>query len=161
MNDPHTDDPITRALSPEGVERRDAMLASLMADMRRVHARRRARRLTVFAAAPALLMAIALFAALRMLTPAPTPLTTGRVDGAADAPTVPATSERPAATIEFVRTSDGNQQSGAASIILIDDDQLLDTLASINRPTGLVRAGGRVWLTSAVADDAPRTDRSL
>jgi hypothetical protein len=131
-----------------------------MDDMRRVHVRRRARRRMVYTTAPALLMALALVAALRMLTPA-TPPIAGQLGGAADPPPQLQASDRLAAIIEFVRTSDGTHQSGAANIVLIDDDQLLDVLASINRPTGLVRAGGRVWLTDAVADEAPRTDHSL
>jgi hypothetical protein len=143
MNEPHTDDPITRELSPEGAVRRDAMLAGLMDDMRRVHVRRRARRRMVYTTTPA------------------TPPIAGQLGGAADPPPQLQASDRLAAIIEFVRTSDGTHQSGAANIVLIDDDQLLDALASINRPTGLVRAGGRVWLTDAVADEAPRTNRSL
>ncbi len=35
----------------------------------------------------------------------------------------------------------------------IGDDDLLATLASIGRPTGLVRMSGRAWLTRDVADE--------
>jgi hypothetical protein len=39
-----------------------------------------------------------------------------------------------------------------ARIEMLDDRQLCDALASIGRPAGIVRSGGRVWLTSAVTD---------
>jgi len=42
--------------------------------------------------------------------------------------------------------------------ISVTDRELLDLLNEIGRPSGLVRANGRVWLTAAVTDDelAPR-----
>jgi hypothetical protein len=35
---------------------------------------------------------------------------------------------------------------------VIDDDALLDELAAIGRPTGLIRAAGSVRLTARIAD---------
>jgi hypothetical protein len=45
---------------------------------------------------------------------------------------------------------------------MLDDEALLEELAAIGRPTGLVRAEGRAWLTANVAnpppDDEPTAD---
>jgi hypothetical protein len=36
----------------------------------------------------------------------------------------------------------------------MSDQDLLRELAHLNRPAGLVRAGGKVWLTRPVTDEA-------
>jgi len=43
--------------------------------------------------------------------------------------------------------------SGNVSIVqTLSDSELLEMLAAMNRPAGLVRAGDRTWLTRSVAD---------
>ena len=38
----------------------------------------------------------------------------------------------------------------------LSDDELLATLASMNKPTGLIRSEGRVWLTTDVTTEVMR-----
>ena len=43
--------------------------------------------------------------------------------------------------------------SEAITVRVINDDELLKLLADMGRPTGLVRTGGRAWLTTQVTDE--------
>jgi hypothetical protein len=55
--------------------------------------------------------------------------------------------EAPTTRIERVT---GGYRTGLVKVI--DDDELVLRLAEIDRPAGLIRTEGRVWLTSAVVD---------
>ncbi len=99
---------------------RDRMLTELTAAMHRHHARRRAYRR---ATAP---LAIAAIATGAILIARPLPQPRGQAD-----PVVTVVRNEPRTGL--IRT--------------IGDDELLDRLAEIARPTGLIRSEGRVWLT--------------
>jgi hypothetical protein len=65
-----------------------------------------------------------------------------------------------ASSIEIVRDTPSNTlitvyHSSVVDLasISVSDHELLDLLNEMGRPTGLVRANGRVWLTAAVTDD--------
>jgi hypothetical protein len=55
-----------------------------------------------------------------------------------------------AAPTPRVERVSGDYRTGIVKVI--DDDELVLRLAEIDRPAGLIRTEGRVWLTSAVAD---------
>lgn len=83
--------------------------------------------------------------------PAPTPITIVRSD--------PASLGR-----WTVRTDPGAlvaastpMHPSTTAIEILDDRRLLDLLASIGRPAGLVRSGGRTWLTREVTDPLPES----
>jgi hypothetical protein len=42
----------------------------------------------------------------------------------------------------------------AVHVVRLSDEQLLQELAAMNRPAGLVRAANKAWLTRQVTDDA-------
>ncbi len=99
---------------------RDRMLTELTAAMHRHHARRRVyRRATASLAIAAIAVSAVLIA-----RPSPEP-------------------RRPADLVVTVVRN--GPRTGL--IRTIGDDELLDTLAEIARPTGLIRSEGRVWLT--------------
>ncbi len=100
---------------------RDRMLTQLTAAMHRHHARRRGYRRT---AASVAIVAIATGAVLIAL-PLPEPR-----DQALPVVTVVRNTPRTG----LIRT--------------IGDDELLDRLSEIARPTGMIRSEGRVWLTN-------------
>ena len=130
-------------LSPAGEARRDAMLGELIGTMRRVHRRRRTRRAAL---ATACMIALSgSLTALVLLSQSPPQQGERLVEG-----------PRPSAVFAMVSTDPGVlQRYGArptSAVQLIDDDALLAELTAIDRPTGLVRSGGRVWLTENVVD---------
>lgn len=128
------------ALSQAGRVRADAMLTSLTAHMQRTHRNRRARRRAATIAAPTLL-AVAAVALMRFPSRSP------RSD-TSPAPRVIARAEPTGPLITIVRSN-----ASIVEQVAISDNQLLDTLAAMDRPVGLVRSGDRVWLTRDVTDD--------
>ncbi len=132
--------------------RREAMLGDLVATMQRLHRRRRIRRRVVTAAAGLTLAAASTWLlASRQVAP-PTPLAPPTPHAVAPAPSM----QSPPAGRSIIRRV-GLQRTG--QIHSIDDDELIARLAEIDRPTGLIRAEGRVWLTEAVVDDEPSAGR--
>ncbi len=99
---------------------RDRMLTELTAAMHRHHARRRGYRRAGAS------LAIVAIAAGAVLIARPMPEDRGQAD-----PVVTVVRNEPRTGL--IRT--------------IGDDELLDRLAEIARPTGLIRSEGRVWLT--------------
>ncbi len=129
-------------LSPAGRRRRDTMLGDLLRTMGAVHRRRRRRR-----RARATGALIALAVALTAAVPA---FRLPRVPGP------PPRAAAPRVTVEFV-VSDPTildrcaiPPSMARRTTILDDEALVTALAAIDRPSGLVRTGGRVWLTNDV-----------
>ena len=135
-------------LSDAGRARREAMLGELITQMQRLHRRRRVERT---AAASACLVALLIGLSL-LAMPARGPAT--HLPRVAETP-------KPAAdaSIEIVRTDPSVLQRFAARTtsraILLDDEALLDELAAMGRPAGLIRSGDRVWLTADVIDQPP------
>ncbi len=99
---------------------RDRMLTELTAAMHRHHARRRGYRRAATS------VAIVAIAAGAVLIARPSPESPGRAD-----PVVTVVRNTPRTGL--IRT--------------IGDDELLDRLTEIARPTGMIRSEGRVWLT--------------
>jgi hypothetical protein len=142
-------------LSSRGRERRDAMLDELRDTMRHLHRARRTRRSAVaITASLAILIGLSVIA-----LPNPTiraPGTTAIIEPG----------DVPAARITIVHTDPTVLSRYAAGptprVRMLDDEALLEELAAIGRPTGLVRAEGRAWLTANVAnpppDDEPTAD---
>jgi hypothetical protein len=134
---------MTEQLHFEKKDRREAMLDELIVAMRHHHRRRRRLRST---AAWGLLLAVAGGTWIVRAQHVAQPL---RFDPTiADPPQVKAA----APWIEHVS---GGYRTGLVKVI--DDDELVVRLAEIDRPAGLIRTEGRVWLTSAVADAEIKT----
>ena len=148
-------DPFERELKPR-------LLPALLREVEARRTRRERGRRWAGAAALLLVAPAAMFTAMRSATP----LGIGPQTFIARKPSEPANA------IQFIRTTAGQLASWSvrtdpAALARsearlapiqpewLDDDALLRLLASIGRPTGIVRTGGRVWLTADVADRAP------
>ena len=135
-------------LSPEGEARRAAIRADLMSRVERtVRARRRRRRAVTGTVVLTLIVGAGWLTAgfVHRSTPsggvgAPSGIGPGAVSQSPD-PRGPVVIERSATRID-------------PADVAIGDDELLDLLASLGRPTGLARIHGRTILTSAVTDNA-------
>jgi hypothetical protein len=128
---------MTEQLHPERKDRRETMLDELIVAMRHHHRRRRQVRT---AALWCLLLAVAggtWIVRARQVGRPP-----GFDNTHAHLPL-----ESPAPRVERVS---GGYRTGLVKVI--DDDELVLRLAEIDRPAGLIRTEGRVWLTTAVAD---------
>ncbi len=155
------------ALSETGIGRRDRMLNELVGHMRQAHAARRTRRRSAIAAFAILVLFVgAAVLSQRTINPS------AQVDHGSVAaigktsPIKPSEPTAPAAVIVRFHTQPDivaryaagtNQDSSATAMRVasrLTDDELLSMLATMERPTGLIRADGRVWLTRNVADDA-------
>ncbi len=110
--------------------RRETMLPELIAAMKRHHRRRRIRRRL---GAGGALVGVAAGGA--WIVRAQSPAQPSRTPGP------------PAPLIAVV-----GQDSRTGLVRVIDDDELGRRLVEIDRPAGLIRTEGRVWLTGAVAD---------
>lgn len=157
-------------LSELGAVRRDAMLAELLAEMNAMHRRRRQRRTAALIAAPVVAVSAAVI--FWLANSAGTgPQRSGRgSELVADAPQRQPSIEperQPGAAasehektsmvgVEYVKTeigiADRYRAVSAPNVERLDDAALLDTLARLNRPAGLIRSQGRVWLTADVTD---------
>lgn len=143
-------------LSPAGRQRRERMLEDLIGEMRQS---RSVRRRTALLAAPAAL-ALAIILILRLglpFAPRPSdgPLAVRERGGTPEA--LPPRTPTSAAIITIVQTRPYAVDHYRASTSprtaeRISDSELLSALAFINRPSGLVRSGERVWLTRDVTD---------
>ncbi len=127
-------------LSPAGMARRESMLVELDAAMRRRNIRRVAVR-SIAAAAPLVLIAAVIWG--RCNTPS-APGTT---------PVAQAPGPAPASFVRLVQTDPDIVRrmtvvDARPRVDLISDDELQSLLASLGRPTGLVRTQGRVTLVS-------------
>ncbi|MHC4129704.1 MAG: hypothetical protein ACYSWT_07065 [Planctomycetota bacterium] len=122
-------------LGHQRAARRETMLQDLTAAMRRHHRRRRLRRI---AAAWGLLLAVAGAAWIVRAQPATRPVWPDKDLRKVEIP-VP----------RVVRVT-GGYRTGLVAII--DDDELVTRLTEIDRPAGLIRTEGRVWLTGTVVD---------
>lgn len=138
-------------LSEKGRHRREAMLVSLEEQMRAIHRRRRLRKRAMIVGAP--LAAVAALAAVFAIPPhgpGQGPDSVGS-DELAQRPA------SPAMIVEFIQTdpSIAERYRVAAqghSIAILSDHALLDALAQLGRPAGLVQSGDHAWVTRDVAD---------
>jgi hypothetical protein len=124
-------------------DRRETMLEGLIDVMRRHHRRRRIRRRVGTAGAVVLVAACGAW-----IVRAQQPDPPERIVNT------------PAKSITVVG---GEYRTGLVRVI--DDDELVQRLVDIDRPAGLVRSEGRIWLTGAVTDGergpADETDSAL
>ena len=148
-------------LSPAGLARRDEMLGELMGSMRRLHRRRRSARRAISAA-----VFVTLVAGLSLLA-RPRPVAEEApiaVVEESSEPEVPDASPR-RINIELVRTDASVlarlATSPASRATELDDQALLSELAAMDRSAGLIRMGGRAWLTGNVTDPRGDDDRAL
>jgi hypothetical protein len=152
-------------LSEAGEQRRTAIREELLAAMRRHHAARRARRHAIALGGLAAALALASVLAMPRQAPPRSPMNPPTVHAPAQRVASPRHPEEadapvrtPAVAIMYVQTDPSileRYAAGARPLLAraITDDELLDTLVEIGRPTGLVRMEGRVWLTATVTDD--------
>lgn len=144
-------------LSPTANQRREQMLHDLIDDMQRIHRARRARRSALLATTPLLLLAMVFAWTRWTVAHAPPPGSSTKIVHAPNS----ASPLQPAAIITVVQTDATvldryratSSSSAASQTSMLDDAQLLDALANINRPAGLVRTADRVWLTRSVTDE--------
>jgi hypothetical protein len=129
---------MTEQLDPKTKDRREQMLDELIVAMRRHHRRRRRARVT---AAWGLLLAVA--GATWIVRAQQTAGPPGFGPSGIDLPRAHAPTPR-------VKRVSGGYRTGLVQVI--DDDELVLRLAEIDRPAGLIRSEGRVWLTSTVVD---------
>ncbi len=118
-------------LTPEGEARRDAMLDELVGTMQRVHHGRRVRRRVASA-----LAVLTIFAGIAWVI--------GSQLSVGD-PARPQFVERPQQPVPDAPTT-------GRLIQMVDDDELVALLAQLDRPAGIVRSEGEIWLTNAVTD---------
>jgi hypothetical protein len=130
------------------------MLGELTEAMQTHHRRRRLRRRVASSVGGLAVLALAAVAARGLLQDAPVTRPGSRV--AVETPAAP----KPSCEIRLVRTDpsilDRYRARPTRLVERLDDDGLLDELRRLDRPTGLVRVGGRAYLTASIAD---RRDR--
>lgn len=161
--------------------RREAMLVELTGRMRVIHRRRRLRRRLAAVTLPALAVSAAVILISLLMSKRPidhSNMTRNRGgDGSRGivppSPTDPSPPDAPFDTdaasmrIELVKTDptitdrwaaklrhveDGNDEGSMIASAALDDAALVAALRDIHRPAGLVRCGGKAWLTADVTD---------
>lgn len=133
-------------LSPGGSARRDAMLGQLTQSMEMLHHRRRRRRRSAqTVGVVAVLVTCAWVVTLQLGSPDAS--STNRIadNGASNVDLID-----PPPNMESRLVIRPAERTGLIQVI--DDAALVTLLASIDRPSGIVRSGGRTWLTAAVTD---------
>lgn len=120
-----------KKLSPEGVARKEAMLSLLVGQMKHIHNARKMRRRVIHTLTLVVICAFTVWIiSIQYLSPQPIDIAKG--------PTGPGT---------YI------EQPNAPLIKTINDDELIALLAEMDRPTGIIRSEGRIWLTNAVTDE--------
>jgi hypothetical protein len=137
-------------------DQRTAMRGRLIAEMQRLHARRRARRSAVVACA---VMALC---ALPLLMRPTSSSNTGRMTTPITDATKPTPAEDPS-RITFTRIPTDptavarlSVDAPPSRVRFIDDPGLAALLAELGRPAGVVRMGEDVWLTADVTTSPTR-----
>jgi len=152
-------------LSPAGRARRSAMLADLLGAMQTLHRRRRAQRRIVTAASCACILVAAVLLAAPLLNSrsvAPeNDLRVENIPGPAPLPAPELVNSVPHPPLIVRITTDpailDRYRADPPRIVQrVGDEELLRTLAAIDRPAGLIRIGEEVRLTSPVTDDELR-----
>ncbi len=119
-------------LTPDGETRREAMLDELVGAMQRVHHGRRVRRRTASA-----LAVLTIFAGIAWVIGSQS-LFSDRA--------------QPQIVVELPRQPVPNAPPTERLIQMVDDDELVALLAQIDRPAGIVRSEGEIWVTNPVTD---------
>lgn len=128
-------------LTPTGEARREQMLDELLGTMQQIHHGRRVRRRAAGA-----LAVLAIFAGVAWVIGSQ--LTVG------DRVVPQIVVDRPQQQVPDAPTTEPlirlAQRTGV--IRTVDDDELVALLAQLDRPAGIVRSEGEIWLTNAVTD---------
>ena len=120
-----------KRLSPDGEARKEEMLSQLVGQMNHIHSSRQVRRRFLHTLTLIIVCAITVWViSIQYASPQAPEIVEG--------PTGSGTS------IEL---------PNAPLIKTINDDQLLALLAEIDRPAGIIRSEGRIWLSNPVTDD--------
>jgi hypothetical protein len=162
--DEHSEPDGTAVLSLEGARRREEILQHAAGALQRRRMRRRGRQIAAAGAAALIALAAAVYvlpreghaphAPIAELPERSAPPAPRQAD---DASPVPARSLRVVVVHNDPTILERSRISGnARPVVHIDDDELLHLLAEAGRPEGLIRAGGRVMLTSEVQAAAKR-----
>ncbi len=129
-------------LTPTGEARREQMLDELLGTMQQIHHRRRVRLRLVGVAAMLLVFAGVAWVVASQLSfvDRAKPLIVEN-QPSEEVPNLPAPEPR---TRPFARTG---------LVRVVNDDELVTLLAQLDRPAGIVRSEGEIWLTNAVTDE--------
>lgn len=150
-------EPRSKPLTPAGQARREAMLGELVEVVKQTHRTRRLRRRVLGAGA---LVCVALLL-MRLSLPVGNVVDDGArvVERMSDESDVVVPAEFPPEAVRvtvIVQTDPSVVERYRAEptglVVQIDDRMLLTTLASIGRPTGLIRFGDTLRLTAPVTD---------
>ncbi len=138
---PHEPEP----LSPAGLARRSAMLEALRAEVPRAAAARRARRRAIRTVAVLALVGVVALLALprRAAPPAPIAMAPPPQPGWSVLSTDPTAASR-------LIVHSRQDWSG----VVVGDDELLLELEEMGRPAGLIRTGGKVFVSGLTLDHA-------
>ena len=128
-------------LTPTGEARREQMLDELLGTMQQIHHRRRARRRLVGVAAMLFVFAgVAWVVASQLSFVDRTKPLIVEKQPQQQVPDAPTTEP----LIQLARRT--------GVIRTVDDNELVALLAQVDRPAGIVRSEGEIWLTNAVTD---------
>ncbi|MCH8822631.1 MAG: hypothetical protein IH984_03895 [Planctomycetes bacterium] len=120
-----------KQLSPQGEERKEEMLSQLVGQMNHIHNARKVRRRVIHTLTLVIICAITVWVvSLKLLNPQPNRI-----------------------VIEHPLKIEAPPTAKMTLVKNINDDELIALLAQINRPAGIVRSQGRIWLTNAVTDE--------
>jgi hypothetical protein len=129
-------------LTPDGEARREVMLGELVEAMNAIHHRRRVRRRLAGVAVMLLVFAgVAWVVASQLSFVDRARLLIVENQPSEEVPDLPA----PEPLIRLA------QRTGLVRVV--SDDELVTLLAQIDRPAGIVRSEGEIWLTNAVTDE--------
>lgn len=143
---------------PAERELKSRLLPGLLAEVGEVRRRRIARgRGLALAAMVTIALGVTLMARWSIAPPTPSAPIAIAPPLPAAAPTIETIRTSPAALAAWSIATDSTVLARATTptaptnLERLDDEQLLDLLASIGRPAGIVRSGGKTWLTADVA----------
>lgn len=159
-------------LSEHGRVRRSEMREALIAESRRIARRRRRRREAIGVMSAAGAVAAGVWVASIRPAPAPAPSVPGGEVARHALATAPERAEpAPLADVpprvQIVHGEVNNVLIERVSLSVdvsryaISDDELIDLLASIGRPSGIARIGGRAMLTAPVTDEEIEAERRV
>lgn len=121
-----------KQLSSAGKARKKAMLTELVGQMNHIHSKRQTRTRVINTLALIIVCAITIWiVSLKYSNPQINNLATGPI----------------------IESGKPQQPSKTTLVKTINDDELIALLAKIDRPAGIIRSQGRIWLTNAVTDE--------
>jgi hypothetical protein len=147
-------------LSTSGQTRRDAMLAELQDNMSRLHAACHVRRRAASLAVPIIVLGGLVWLCWPERAPSAPLATHSRPSVLPKAALNESVGGQPQRAFHVARVHtdlhavDRLRANAVTTAARLSDGDLIGTLAAIDRPTGLVRSGDRIWLTRVVTDES-------